>query len=72
MLNKSTEMKNLKNLGVRVYKDTMILKEEKGCFEYQKKNDLMAIKSIEDRRVKDEIDEIKANVLKKDRHLFLK
>ena len=29
MLNKSTEMKNLKNLGVRVYKDTMILKEEK-------------------------------------------
>lgn len=30
MLNRSTEIKNLKNLGVRVYKDKMILKEENG------------------------------------------
>lgn len=30
MLNRSTEMRNLRNLGVRVYQDKMILKEENG------------------------------------------
>lgn len=54
------------------FKPGMIFNEEKGRFEYQKKTDWMTIKSLEDNKVRDEIDEIKANVLKKDRHHFFK
>lgn len=58
--------------NIDCFKPGMIYNEEKGCFEYQENTDWMTMKSFKDRQVKDEIDEIKANVLKKDRHHFFK
>lgn len=52
------------------YKPLMIFNEETGCFEYAKRDYI--VMNHEDREVKSEIDEIKANVLRKDRHHFLK
>ena len=52
------------------YRPGYIFDEETGCFEFAKRN--YVVRNLDEREIKSELDEIKANVLKKDRHHFFK